>query len=157
MRTTVAVAIILSLIGVFSATAQQVPDPMTTVALDPAVSAPAIAVPSPLIGKWKGTWEGGGWSMAYGKMEVELEANDGDRMTGRVRVTYVFSTDPCSKGWESLTAVKSGGKVSVQYYLGGKCGNVVLDLTVDSKNDNLLSGTYVSEFPGYGTIRLKKQ
>jgi len=154
MRTTVAVAIILSLIGVFSATAQQVPDPMTTVALDPAVSAPAIAVPSPLIGKWKGTWEGGGRSQSYGKMEVEFETSDGDRMAGRVRATYVFSRDPCSQGWESLTAVKSGGKVSVQYNLGGRCGNVVLDLVMDA---NLLSGTYVSEFPGYGTIRLKKQ
>ncbi|GEM_PF-3241223 len=154
MRTTIAAAIILSLIGVFSATAQQkAPDPMTTAVLDPAVSLPAIAIPSSLIGQWKGTWEGGGRSQVHGQMEVELQASDGDHMTGRMRATYVFSTDPCSKDWENLKAVKTAEKVLVQYNLGGRCGNVVLDLTI---KDNLLLGTYVSE-AGFGAIRLKKQ
>ncbi|MDP3779520.1 MAG: hypothetical protein Q8R30_05795 [bacterium] len=154
MRTTIAAAIIFSLIGVFSATAQErAQEPIKTAVLEPAVSAPAITALSPLFGKWKGTWEGGQW--AYGKMEVEFQASDGDRMTGRVRATYANATT-CSEGWESLTGVKTGEKVSLRYNLGGRCGNVVLDLTVDAKKDNQLVGTYVSE-AGFGTIRLKKQ
>ena len=152
---TVAAIMALSFIGVLPATAQERVAEPTPVPSAAAVS--AIATASSLIGKWKGTWEAGGRSQGHGDMEVEFQAGDGeDNMTGRMRATYVFAS-PCSDGWRDLTAVKRGGKVSVQYYLGGRCGNVVLDLTIDPKKDNLLSGTYVSESPGSGTIRLKKQ
>jgi len=89
-------------------------------------------------------------------MEID-EVNADDRVKGRVRATYASAATSCSLVWEQLTGVQKGERVSAQYDLGGRCGKVVLDLVIDPKKDNLLSGTYVSEFPGSGTIRLKKQ
>ncbi len=141
--------------GTLTVTQPKTQEPPTAASVDPATQSPlSSTAPSPLIGKWKGTWESGGRPQVYGQMEMEFEANDDDRVIGQVRV----ACSPSDSGtWERFVGTKSGEKVSLQYHLGGRCGKVVLNLLIDPKKDNLLSGTYVSEFPGSGTIRLKKQ
>lgn len=112
----------------------------------------------PLTGTWKGTWESDGRSHARGHMEMEFETLDGDRVAGRMRAADSASYHPtCSREWEQFTGTISGERVSVQYNLRGRCGNVTAIFLIDLKKNNLLSGTYTSEFPGSGKIRLTRQ
>ena len=113
----------------------------------------AVAAPSPLIGKWKGTWESAGRSLVHGDMNVEVLSYDGDRLTGKVKVTSA-QANGCTNLWEIFSGVKRGEKLTLSYNLGGRCGNVTLDLSLKG---NLLLGSYVSEFPGSGDIRLKRE
>ena len=118
----------------------------------------AVVAVSPFIGKWKGTWESSGYSFVYGDMDIEIFSHDGERLIGKVKVTYARVGSTCANGWEALSGVvQKSQKIYLYYNLGGHCGNVALDLTLDMQKGDLLSGSYVNENPASGKIRLKKQ
>ena len=87
-------------------------------------------------------------------MEMEFEAADGDRVTGRVRVPSSIS---CPRAWTRFVGTTSGERISIQYDLGASC-KVDVTLSVDRKENSLLSGTYRSVYSDIGgIIRLTRQ
>lgn len=145
--TGVVVALFL-IVAVLCGTAQE----LKTVNLEQGV----VSSPSPLIGRWaKGSWEANGNSSIGGRMEIEVLTDDGDRLTGRVRVAY-WGASTCAVGWEGFTGTKREKEISLRYNLGGRCGSVETILLIDPKKNNLLWGTYTSE-AGTGSVRLTRQ
>ena len=143
--------------GALTITQSKTQGPPTAASADTATQSPLRSTaPSPVIEKWQGVWEANRPSQAHGQMEMEFEAEDGDRVTGRVRATFSAATN-CSLAWERFTGTKSGERVSGQYDLGGRCGKVDVILLIDSKEKNLLAGTYTNEYSRSGTIRLTRQ
>ncbi|MDO8481972.1 MAG: hypothetical protein Q7S75_02735 [bacterium] len=109
------------------------------------------AVSSPWIGVWKGGWDG--ISGNGGEMETEVAAIEGDAVSGRVRAT---NSPTCSVAWEKLQGNLKGDRIVGSYNLGGRCGKVEVIFNID-QTGKLLTGTWSSQYPGSGTLRLTKQ
>ncbi len=140
--------------GTLTVTQPKTQEPPTAATADSATQSPlSSTAPSPLIGKWKGTWERDGRSFAGGPMEMEIETNEGDRLTGRVRFPDARN---CSNLWEKLEGTKNGEKISAHYDIGGRCGKATLTLSVNLVK-GVIVGTYSSEGAGNGDIRLTRQ
>jgi len=118
----------------------------------------AAGAPSayPELGTWKGQWESSGRSRANGQMEIEITAIDGDRVTGQVRVA-TSATPACSPIWEKLAGIKKGEKLYAQYDVRGRCGKADVILWIDPAEKTVIVGTYSSEYPDKGKIRLTRQ
>ena len=108
------------------------------------------------LGKWTGKWLSDGRSRASGDLQMELFAASPDRVTGQV--TFATSaTPPCSPEWQKFSGNNSGGKVSAQVDLKGRCGKVDVVFWLDPTEKNVLTGTYNGEYPDKGSIRLTRQ
>lgn len=103
----------------------------------------------PSIGKWTGEWQSRG--RPAGSMEMEVDVN-GDQVIGQVKST---GSPGCSLDWAKIAGVRKGEKVFAQYNLGGRCGKVDVIYSVDP-DGRVMTGTWSSEYPGYGTFRLTK-
>ena len=132
--------------------------PFHTLAEEPTTSArPDAGTPpespsgpaDPSIGKWAGDWQSRG--RPAGSMEMEVDVT-GDQVTGQVRST---GSPGCSLEWAKLTGVRKDEKVFAQYNLGGRCGKVDIMYAID-REGRVMTGTWSSEYPGYGTFRLTK-
>jgi hypothetical protein len=133
-------------------------NPVHALAQEPTTSTrPAVVAPSespngsadPSIGKWAGDWQSRG--RPAGSMEMEIDVK-GDQVTGQVRST---GSPGCSVEWAKLTGVRKDEKVFAQYNLGGRCGKVDIIYAID-REGRVMTGTWSSEYPGYGTFRLTK-
>jgi hypothetical protein len=100
-------------------------------------------------GKWVGDWQSRG--RPAGSMEMEVDVK-GDQVTGQVRST---GSPGCSVEWAKLTGVKKDEKIFAQYDLGGRCGKVDVIYAID-REGRVMTGTWSSEYPGWGTFRLTK-
>jgi hypothetical protein len=125
--------------------------PLRVLAQEPtkSPSSSPIRPADPSIGKWAGEWQSRG--RPAGSMEMEVDVKS-DQVTGKVRST---GSPGCSLEWAKLTGVREGQKVVAQYNLGGRCGRVDVIYSIDLEG-RVLSGTWSSEYPGYGTFRLTK-
>ncbi len=119
-----------------------------------ATSNNAIPAISPFIGKWKGEWVSD-YGRARGQMEIEVAAINGDSVTGQVKVG-TSATPACSPAWEALLGTNKGEKISARYDLRGRCGKADLVFSIEPAG-NILIGTYTSEYPDKGNIRLTRQ
>ena len=132
--------------------------PLPALAEEPTTSArPDVRAPpespngpaDPSIGKWVGDWQSRG--RPAGSMEMEVDVKN-DQVTGQVRST---GSPGCSLEWAKLTGVRKGEKVFAQYDLGGRCGKVDVIYSID-REGRVMTGTWSSEYPGWGTFRLTK-
>ncbi len=101
------------------------------------------------VGKWVGDWES---SRSGGSMEMVVDVK-GDKVLGQVRAT---GSSGCSVEWEKLAGVAKGNKVFAHYNLGGRCGKVDIIYSID-QGGKVMTGSWSSQWPGYGTFRLTKQ
>ena len=124
-----------------------------------AVAAVLVAIPlqvraqeSPAdasVGKWVGDWES---SRSGGSMEMVVDVK-GDKVLGQVRA---IGSGACSVEWEKLAGVAKGNKIFAHYNLGGRCGKVDIIYSIDQAG-KIMTGTWSSQWPSYGTFRLIKQ
>lgn len=89
-------------------------------------------------------------------MEIDIFAIDGDKVIGKVRVG-TSATPPCSSAWESIAGVMKGEKVFARYDISGRCGKAELTFWIDQGAKTVITGTYSSEYPDEGEIRLTKE
>jgi hypothetical protein len=118
----------------------------------PEVTAPESTLSRPAdqsIGKWVGVWDSAGRPAGSKEMEVDVKS---DEVTGQVRST---GSPGCSLEWAKLTGVRKGEKIVAQYNLGGRCGKVDIIYAID-RDGRVMTGTWSSEYPGYGAFRLTK-
>lgn len=85
-------------------------------------------------------------------MEMVVDVK-GDKVFGQVKAT---GSGTCSVEWEKLAGVVKGDKVFAQYNLGGRCGTVDIIYSID-QGGKVMTGSWSSQWPGYGTFRLTKQ
>ena len=132
--------------------------PLHVLAQDPATpTRPDVIAPlsspipvDPSIGKWIGEWSGRSGTFG-GSMEMEVDVKS-DQVTGQVKST---GSRDCSLEWAKLAGVRKGEQVFAQYNLGGRCGKVDVIYSIDPEG-RVMTGTWSSEYPGYGTFRLTK-
>lgn len=163
-RVLIAVAVLFSFATV--ALAQERPiNPATTADISPNPAPqpsanptppvqPSVAL-SPIMGNWQGPWGSEVRSRAQGEMEVEMSADGGNMVTGRVKVTYKVPIN-CSDDWVVLTGKREDEKVIAQYDLGGRCGKIEAMFWIDPKEE-VLMGTYKTKTPSHGNFRLTRQ
>jgi hypothetical protein len=109
------------------------------------------ALPAPVVGAWSGEWQSTRHPTFYGSMDIEIDVK-ADQVVGRAKAGIRGS---CSNQWQKLTGVLKDGKVFASYNLGGACGNVDVILSVDP-DGIAMTGTWSSEYPSYGTYKLRK-
>ena len=102
------------------------------------------------VGTWVGDWDSRG--RYSGSMQMVVEVN-GDKVIGQVKST---GTSGCSLEWEKLEGVAEGNKVFAHYNLGGRCGKVDIIYSID-RGGKVMTGSWSSQYPGYGWFRLTKQ
>jgi hypothetical protein len=126
-----------------------------------AVAAALLAIPlhlraqespgTPSIGTWIGDWSGARPGSG-GAMEMVVDVK-GDTVFGQVRST---GSSGCSLEWVKLAGVVKDTKMFADYNLGGRCGKVDITYSID-QTGKIMTGSWSSQYPGYGTFRLTKQ
>jgi len=111
----------------------------------------ASSPPDVLAGMWRGPWESR--SRNSGEMEIEARTVDGANVQGRMRASFLNSTN-CSSAWESLSGVRKGDKFFARYDLRGSCGKVDV---VFSLQGDVMAGAWANEYGRSGTFRLIRQ
>lgn len=106
------------------------------------------AEPNNLVGTWDGQWSSfrGG-----GRLEFEIVAYDGERMAGRVN----SQAQECTVGWTALSGNRVGEQIHGTYTIGRPCAKVQIVFPIPKAN--VIEGTWTSEYPGSGTLRLTKK
>ena len=126
-----------------------------------AIAAVLVAIPllvraqespsAPSVGTWVGDWYGARQGSG-GAMEMVVDVK-GDKVSGQVRST---GSSGCSLEWVKLAGVVKDAKVFGDYNLGGRCGKVDITYSID-EGGKVMTGSWSSQYPGYGTFRLTKQ
>ena len=101
-----------------------------------------------VIGTWVGEWSS---SRSGGRLEFEINAFDGERMTGRVN----SEAQACTVGWTALSGKVVGDEIHGTYTIGRPCSRVEVVFPVP--RGAVIEGKWTSEYPGHGPFRLTKR
>jgi len=143
----------LSKVPAFLQQRERVYEGLRLAGMPEALPAPALAHKSPAAvaaGRWVGDWYSQTSQNTY---EVVVDVK-GDRVSGQIRPTN--NVAGCSNEWAQFAGFAKGAEVVVAYRRDGRCGRTELTYTIDPAAQ-IMTGTWVSEWPAHGTFRLTRQ